>query len=418
MNPFVYHGDRLFAEGVSLEAIAERYGTPCFVYSRGAIEHRWKSFDDALADTDHLICYAIKANSNLAVLDALARLGSGFDIVSEGELGRVLAAGGRADRTVFAGVGKRASELESALRAGVACFNVESEQELQRLSEVAVSVGKTAPASLRVNPDVDARTHPYISTGLKSNKFGVPIERAPELYRAGQALPGLEMAGVDCHIGSQLTSVEPIKAALERLLSLIDGLRGDGVSLKHINVGGGIGIRYQDEEVPEAADLACAIGTSVRERGMKLFCEPGRAIVGNAGLMLTRVEYTKSNGEKHFAIVDSAMNDLIRPALYQAWHEIRPVLQGGDEPDAERPYDVVGPVCESADFLAKDRLLAVRPGDLLAVMSAGAYAFGMSSNYNSRPRAAEVMVDGDAIHLVRERERLEQLWDREHKLPA
>ena len=415
---FRYIDNRLHAESVDLEALAHEHGTPCYVYSRLAIEERWRAFDSAFADTPHLVCYAVKANGNLAVLDTLARLGSGFDIVSSGELQRVLRAGGEPARTVFAGVGKTGEEVAQALRAGVACINVESAQELQRVSEVAVSLGIDAPVSLRVNPDVDAQTHPYISTGLRDNKFGIPIGEAPALYRHGHGLPGLRMVGVDCHIGSQLVSLAPMAAALERVLRLVDALRGDGLSIEHVNVGGGMGIRYRDEQVPEPRALAEIIGSSVRDRGLSLLCEPGRAIVGNAGVLLTRVQYLKSNGDKHFAVVDAAMNDLLRPALYQAWQGIDPVNMAPRKDVESRCYDVVGPVCESADFLGKDRDLALVQGDLLAVRSAGAYAFSMSSNYNARPRAAELLVDGDAVHLARRRENIDDLLTQECVLPA
>ena len=409
MDPFQYFDHQLFAEDVPLSQIAAKFGTPCYVYSRQALQERWLAFDQALTGIDHLVCYAVKANGNLAVLDVLARLGSGFDIVSGGELQRVLRAGGRPDRTVFAGVGKSRAELQEALAAGVHCFNVESPSELERLSEVARAVGRTAPVSLRVNPDVDARTHPYIATGLRDNKFGIAIDEAPELYRKGLSLPGLAMVGVDCHIGSQQVTLEPFAAALERILDLVDRMNADGLALKHVNIGGGVGIRYRDETVPEPAELSVVVGDKVSQRGLTLICEPGRAIAGNAGVLLTEVEYLKANGDKHFAVVDAAMNDLLRPALYQAWQGIEPVRKRPEMGVPERSYDVVGPVCESADFLGKERLLRIQAGDLLAVRSAGAYAFSMSSNYNARPRVAEVMVDGAQMHLVRRRETIEDL---------
>ena len=412
---FTYRGGSLHAEGVALRDIAQTFGTPCYVYSRAALEGAWTTFDRAFAPHEHLICYAVKANGNLAVLDALARLGAGFDIVSGGELERVRAAGGRMDRTVFAGVGKRREELELALEAGVMCINVESAEELERLGELAAGMGRRAPISLRVNPDIDARTHPYISTGLKQNKFGIPIGEAQALYRHAAARPAFEVVGLDCHIGSQQTTIEPFAAALDRMLALTDALRGDGIGLQHFNAGGGMGIRYRDEVPPRPQDYAAAIGARVASRGLMLIVEPGRAVVGDAGVLLTRVEYRKRNLEREFAVVDCAMNDLLRPALYEAWQEVLCV----EQVSAERAplVDVVGPVCESADFLAKQRRLAVRGGDLLAVRCAGAYAFAMSSNYNARPRAAEVMVDGNRVHLVRLRETVEELFASESKLP-
>jgi len=410
MDSFAYAGERLHIEDVPLDEVAETFGTPCYVYSKAAIARQWLAFDEAFGDVDHLVCYAVKANSNLAVLALLARLGSGFDVVSEGELRRVMKAGGRPEKAVFAGVGKSGSELEFALDAGIGCINVESTSELDRVSHIADRIGLTAPVSLRVNPDVDAQTHPYISTGLKSNKFGIPIEEAPDLYQRGSGLPGICMVGVDCHIGSQLISLEPVAAALDRVLALVDGLREMGIELRHLNIGGGMGIRYREEVAPEPADLANIVERATAARGLKLLCEPGRSIVGNAGVLLTRVEYLKRNGDKHFAIVDAAMNDLLRPALYQAWHGVDLVDRVASAGVPQRCYDIVGPVCESADFLAKERALALVAGSLLAIRSAGAYGFGMSSNYNTRPRAAEVLVDGGQMHLVRAREEWEQLW--------
>ena len=402
-------------EGVALERIARDVGTPCFVYSRAAIEQGWLEYDRALAGIPHEVCYAVKANSNLAVIDVLGRLGAGFDIVSGGELERVLAAQVPAGRIVFSGVGKRDDEMAAALEAGVGCFNVESAQELDRLASCANAAGKRAPVSLRVNPDIDARTHPYITTGLHENKFGVPVGDARGLYARAAASPSLEVRGIDCHIGSQLASLEPFVDALDRLLALVDSLARDGVRLAHLNLGGGLGIRYRDESPPPPADLAGAIVERLADRELVLVLEPGRSIVGNAGVLLTRVEYLKRNGEKRFAVVDAAMNDLIRPALYDAWHDIVPV-----EPreGVAEPYEIVGPVCESGDFLARSRPLVLEPGDLLAVQSAGAYAFVMSSNYNTRPRAAEVMVDGSRYHVVRRRERARDLFAGESVLPA
>ena len=401
-------------EGVALERIARDVGTPCFVYSRTAIEQAWLEYDRALAGIPHEVCYSVKANSNLAVIDVLARLGAGFDIVSGGELERVLAVQVPAERIVFSGVGKREAEMAAALEAGIGCFNVESAEELNRLAAVAAAAGGRAPVSLRVNPDIDARTHPYITTGLHENKFGIPIDRARTLYTAVAANPSLEVRGIDCHIGSQLASLEPFLDSLDRLLALVDALARDSIHPAHLNLGGGLGIRYRDESPPEPAELASAIAKRLEGRGLRLVLEPGRSIVGNAGVLLTRVEYLKCNGEKRFAVVDAAMNDLIRPALYEAWHHVVPVTPREGDP---KPYEIVGPVCESGDFLARARPLVLEPGDLLAVRSAGAYAFVMSSNYNSRPRAAEVMVDGSSYHVVRQRERARDLFVGEKVLP-
>ena len=401
-------------EGVALERIARDVGTPCFVYSRAAIEHAWLEYDRALAGIAHEVCYAVKANSNLAVIDVLGRLGAGFDIVSGGELERVLAARVPASRIVFSGVGKGDAEMAAALEAGVGCFNVESAQELDRLAALAAAAGKRAPISLRVNPDIDARTHPYITTGLRENKFGIPIEEAPGLYRRAATTPSLAVRGIDCHLGSQLASLDPFLGAFDRLLGLVDSLGRDGIALAHINVGGGLGIRYRDETPPAPAALAGALVERLARRNLVLVLEPGRSIVGNAGVLLTRVEYLKHNGEKRFAVVDAAMNDLLRPALYDAWHDVVAVRPREGAP---RSYEIVGPVCESGDFLARARELVLEPGDLLSVRSAGAYGFVMSSNYNTRPRAAEVMVDGDRFHVVRRRERVRDLFAAESVLP-
>jgi len=414
---FHYQDNTLLAEQVPLAAIAERYGTPCYVYSRAALEAHWRAFDEALAGLDHRICYSVKANSNLGVLDVLARLGSGFDIVSVGELERVLAAGGDAGKVVFSGVGKGEAEMRRALQAGVYCFNVESRQELERLDGVAAALGTRAPISIRVNPDVDANTHPYIATGLKENKFGVAIGDAPALFARAATLGNVAVRGVDFHIGSQLTSLAPFVDALERALALIDSLTASGVSIAHLNVGGGLGVRYDAETPPSAADYATAIGARLEGRALELLVEPGRAIAAEAGLLLARVEYLKLGSERNFAVVDAAMNDFLRPALYDAWQAILPV-DGRRRSDADTPLlDVVGPVCESADFLGKNRHLALSPGDLVAVASAGAYGFVMSSNYNTRPRAAEIMVDGAAMHLVRAREQVKDLFAGESRLP-
>lgn len=404
---FSFRNNRLCAEEVPLAEIAQRFGTPCYVYSLAALTDGYRQFEAALAGREHLICYAVKANSNLAVLHQFARMGAGFDIVSGGELQRVLAAGGSAGKVMFSGVGKTAAEMRLALDAGILCFNVESEAELLRLNEAARDRERTAPISLRVNPDVDAGTHPYISTGLKQNKFGVAYAEALALYRKASELPHLRVTGIDCHIGSQLTEVSPFIAAAERVLALVEQLSAEGIALEHIDLGGGLGIRYDDETPPSISAYVGALLGVLRGRSEKIILEPGRALVGNAGVLLTRVEYLKHGEEKHFAIVDAAMNDLMRPALYDAWHLIQPV-QPGTLP--ARQYDVVGPVCESGDFLGHARNLAISQGDLLAVMSAGAYGMSMSSNYNSRPRAAEVMVSGADAQLVRERETAQQLF--------
>jgi diaminopimelate decarboxylase len=414
MDAFNHRDGVLFAEGVALPAIAERFGTPTYVYSRAHIQAQYRSYTDALQGVSHLVCFAVKANSNLGVLNLLARLGAGFDIVSGGELERVLAAGGRADRVVFSGVGKTREDMRRALEVGVHCFNVESTDELERLQVVAAEMGLRAPVSLRVNPDVDAGTHPYISTGLKENKFGIAIADAEEVYIRAAQLPNLEVVGVDCHIGSQLTTLEPFLDALDRLLDLIDRLGDCGIHLRHLDLGGGIGVRYRDEQPPLASDYIKAIRERVGVRDLALVFEPGRYIVANAGVLLTRVEYLKHTEHKDFAIVDAAMNDLIRPALYQAWMDVGAVQPREGE---GRAYDVVGPICETGDFLAKDRVLNLAEGDLLAVHSAGAYGFVMSSNYNTRGRCAEVLVDGDQAFEVRRRETVAELYAGESLLP-
>ena len=404
---FEYLNDSLHVEQVPLADIAARFGTPCYVYSRAALTDSYSQFANALHGRDHLICYAVKANSNLAILNIFARLGAGFDIVSGGELQRVLAAGGDARKVVFSGVGKSVAEMRMALEAGILCFNVESAAELERLNEVAGSMGKVAPVSLRVNPDVDAKTHPYISTGLKQNKFGVAYGEAIALYREARDLPNLRITGMDCHIGSQLTEVSPFVAAAEKILALADALAAEGIRLEHLDLGGGLGIRYRDETPPAIADYVAALLDVLRGRSEKLILEPGRALVGNAGVLLTRVEYLKHGEEKNFAIVDAAMNDLMRPALYDAHHEILPAIREGH---AAQTYEIVGPVCETSDFIGHARNLSIAPQSLLAVLSAGAYGMSMSSNYNTRPRAAEVIVDGSAVYPVRERETIMQLY--------
>jgi diaminopimelate decarboxylase len=414
MNALSRRGGVLHVEEVALDAIAARYGTPCYVYSRAALEAAYRAYDQALAGHRHLICYAVKANSSLAVLNVFARLGAGFDIVSGGELARVLAAGGDPAKVVFSGVGKREEEMREALAAGIHCFNVESESELHRLDRVAGQAGLMAPVSLRVNPDVDARTHPYISTGLKDNKFGIAHDQALAVYRKAAAMPHLRVKGIDCHIGSQLTETAPFGEALDRLLELVEALDGDGLHLAHIDIGGGMGIRYRDEEPPELSAYARVLLDGLRARKETLIIEPGRSLVGNAGWLLTKVEYLKHGETKDFAIVDAAMNDLMRPALYDAWHDIQPVRERAG--DARR-YAIVGPVCETGDFLGHDRDLSLAEADLLAVCSAGAYGMSMSSNYNTRARAAEVMVDGADAHEIRARERIELLYSGERVLP-
>ncbi len=415
MSTFTYHDDELYAEHVRLSDIAKRFGTPTYIYSRAAITAAYRAYADALGNHPGMICYAVKANSNLGVLQILAELGAGFDIVSEGELERVLRAGGDPARIVFSGVGKLRSEMARALEVGVACFNVESESELEQLSAVATERGTRARISLRVNPDVNAQTHPYISTGLKENKFGIDINRARAVYRHAQKLPGLEIVGVDCHIGSQLTSQTPFLDALDRLLKLVDELAGDGLHIRHLDLGGGLGVTYRDETPPPIEDYISAVKTRLQGRTLALLFEPGRSIVANAGVLLTRVVHLKPTPHKNFAVVDAAMNDNIRPALYQAWQDIVPVQRSRAE---ALVWDVVGPVCETADFLGKERPLALEPEDLLAVMSTGAYGFTMSSNYNTRLRAAEVIVDGSSCHLARRRETYDDLLAQESLLPA
>jgi diaminopimelate decarboxylase len=414
MNPLSLRDGALSIEAVPLERIARQFGTPCYVYSRAALEGAWGEFEAGCAGRDVLVCYAVKANSNLAILNLFARLGAGFDIVSGGELARVLAAGGAASKTVFSGVGKTEAEMRAALAAGILCFNVESEEEIERLDRLARAAGRRAPVSLRVNPDVDPRTHPYIATGLRESKFGIDFGDALRLYRKASSLPGLRVMGIDCHIGSQLTESGPFAAALEKVLALGDSLAAEGIPVEHLDVGGGLGIRYRDERPPAVSEYLRALFSLLGPRKVKLLFEPGRAMVGNAGVLLTQVEYVKRGPAKNFAVVDAAMNDLMRPALYEAWHEIVPVRPRSG-PTAT--YDVVGPVCESGDFLGQGRILAVQGGDLLAILSAGAYGMSMSSNYNTRPRAAEVIVDGDSAHLVRAREPVESLFALEVVLP-
>jgi diaminopimelate decarboxylase len=407
MDYFNYYEGTLCAEKVKLTALAQLYGTPCYVYSRATLKRHWQAFEDALTHCHHLICYAVKANSNLGILNELARLGSGFDIVSGGELERVLQAGGLPHKVVFSGVGKTKAEMQFALKVGIHCFNVESMPELLRLNQVAGEMGKKAPVSLRINPDVNAKTHPYISTGLKQNKFGIDIEVACQAYTEAVALPHINVLGITAHIGSQLTELEPFIDALKRIMVLIEQLRGLGIRLRHINIGGGLGVRYQNETPPEPQVYVQALRSVLGQAPYKILIEPGRAIVANAGILLTKVEYLKHTATKSFAIVDAAMNDLIRPALYEAWHEILPVILRTEI--SPQSYDIVGPVCETADFLGKDRILALQEGDLLAIRSSGAYGFVMSSNYNSRLRPSELMVDEAQVQVVRKRETIEHL---------
>jgi diaminopimelate decarboxylase len=411
---FAYRDGTLHVEAVPLDHIAEKFGTPCYIYSRAALEAAYRAYDDTLARRDHLICYAVKANSSLAVLNVLARLGSGFDIVSGGELARVLAAGGDAQKTVFSGVGKTIAEMRAALDAGIKCFNVESAGELRKLNQVAGQMGKIAPVSLRVNPDVDAKTHPYIATGLKENKFGIPFESALSLYREAAGMANLRVTGIDCHIGSQLTEIPPFIAALQKLLGLVDRLAAERIAIAHIDIGGGLGIRYRDEAPPAVADYIHALTACLGDRKQTIMFEPGRSLVGNTGILLARVEYLKHGADRNFAVIDAAMNDLIRPALYDAWHDIQPVRP---RRTPARRYEIVGPVCETGDFLGHDRELSLAEGDLVAIMSAGAYGMTMSSNYNTRPRAAEVMISGGDMHLIRERETIAQLIAPERLLP-
>ena len=414
MDHFNYKGDSLFAEDITVTDIAAQYGTPCFIYSRATLERHYRVYAEALAGHPHKICFAVKANSNLGVLNVLARLGAGFDIVSGGELDRVLAAVGDASKIIFSGLGKTTNEIRKGLDVGIHCFNVESEAELMRISEVAQAEGKVAPISVRVNPDVDAGTHPYISTGLKENKFGIPAANAIDLYRSAAKMDGLSITGIDFHIGSQLTTVEPFLDAIDRILEMVDELDEEGIKISHFDMGGGLGVSYGQEIPPHPSELIALVQEKFTDREMEIVVEPGRSIAANAGIFVTRIEYLKNNEHKKFAIVDGAMNDLIRPALYSAWQEIIPVEKSSE---AAAIYDVVGPICESSDFLGKDRELSIAAGDLLAVRSAGAYGFVMSSNYNTRPRVAEIMVDCSNSYLVRERETVAQLFANENMLP-
>lgn len=415
MNTFTLKNNTLHAENVALDNIANTFGTPCYVYSKSALTQAFERFSAGFKDANHLVCFAVKSNPSLAILNLFAKLGAGFDIVSGGELARVLAAGGDPKKIVFSGVGKTEAEMQAALNAGIFCFNVESVSELLRLNDVANFMGKVAPVSLRVNPNVDAKTHPYISTGLKNNKFGVAYEDALDIYLQAAAMSNITVHGVDCHIGSQITELSPFLDAFDRVLALVDALEQHGIRIQHIDAGGGIGICYNDETPPAFDAYAAAMLAKLGERTIKLVFEPGRALVGNAGVLLTKVEYLKQTESKNFAIVDAAMNDLMRPALYDAYHDIKAV-QPRDSDTIN--YEIVGPVCESGDFLGHDRMLALQEGDLLAIMSAGAYGMSMSSNYNTRPRAAEVMVDGDQCHLIRKREQIADLFAGESVLPG
>ncbi|MCI7719428.1 MAG: diaminopimelate decarboxylase [[Pasteurella] aerogenes] len=412
MDFFQYKNDQLMAEDLPVSDIAAQFGTPLYIYSRATLERHWHAFDDALGTHPHLICFAVKSNPNIAILNLMAKLGSGFDIVSQGELERVLAAGGEAGKIVFSGVAKSTQEIARALEVGIRCFNVESVAELERINQVAGEMGKIAPISLRVNPDVDAHTHPYISTGLKENKFGVSVEQAREVYRLASQLPHIHISGMDCHIGSQLTELQPFLDATDRLIVLMEQLKQDGISLKHLDLGGGLGVTYTDENAPHPSEYARALLAKLKDYAeLEIILEPGRAITANAGILVTKVEYLKSNESRHFAIVDTGMNDMIRPALYQAYMNIIEV----DRTLARESqvYDVVGPICETSDFLGKQRRLAIAAGDLIAQRSAGAYGASMASTYNSRPRAIEVLVDGNNAHLIKRRERFEELWQLE-----
>ena len=416
MDFFQYKNNQLMAENLPVKQLAEQFGTPLYVYSRATLERHWHAFNNAFGEHPHLVCFAVKSNPNIAILNVMAKLGSGFDIVSQGELERVLAAGGEAAKVVFSGVAKSRQEIARALEVNIRCFNVESEAELLRINQVAGEMGKIAPISLRVNPDVDAHTHPYISTGLKENKFGVSVEQAREVYKLAATLPNIKVVGMDCHIGSQLTELQPFLDAVDRLIVLMEQLKQDGIHLKHLDLGGGLGVTYTDEAPPHPTDYAKALWEKLSAFSeLEIIVEPGRAITANAGILVTKVEYLKSNESRNFAIVDAGMNDMIRPALYQAYMNILEIDRTLVR--EEKIYDVVGPICETSDFLGKQRKLAIAEGDYLAQRSAGAYGASMSSNYNSRPRTAEVMVDGDKAHLIRRREALNELWQLESLLP-
>ncbi len=415
MDYFNYRENELFAEDIAVQDIVNKYGSPCYIYSRATLERHWHAFDKAFKEHPHLICYAVKANSNIGLLNLLARLGSGFDIVSLGELERVIAAGGDPKKVVFSGIGKREDEILAALKIGIRCFNIEVPDELDRINRLAEILGVIAPVSFRVNPNVDAKTHPYISTGLKENKFGIDIDQALTEYSRAATMPNIKIIGIDCHIGSQLTQTGPFLDALDKLLQLVLALKADNINLHHLDLGGGLGIRYNTEVPPEPADYIKLILERLGTTNFEILLEPGRAIVGNAGILVTQIEYLKPTAHKNFAIVDAAMNDLMRPSLYSAWQEIIPVIKNSNE--LEKRWDIVGPICETGDFLGKERMLKIAQGDLLAIRSSGAYGFSMSSNYNSRPRIPELMVDGNQVHVIRERESLVQLWNGEYLLP-
>ena len=415
MDYFNYQQDELFAEDIAVQDIIYKYGSPCYIYSRATIERHWQAFDQAFGIHAHLICYAVKANSNIALLNVLARLGSGFDIVSLGELMRVIKAGGDPKKVVFSGIGKREDEILSALKLGIRCFNIEVSGELDRINQIAQQLNIIAPVSFRVNPDVDAKTHPYISTGLKENKFGIDINQALAEYRRAASMSNIKVVGIDCHIGSQLTETRPFLDALDKIVDLVKTLANEGIHLHHLDLGGGLGIRYNKETPPEPAEYIKEILERLGDTDFEILLEPGRAIVGNAGILVTQVEYLKPTEHKNFAIVDAAMNDLVRPSLYNAWQEIIPVSLNSTA--IEKEWDIVGPICETGDFLGKQRLLKLSAGDCLVIRSSGAYGFTMSSNYNSRPKVAEIMVDGTQTHLIRERETIDQLWTGEHLLP-
>jgi diaminopimelate decarboxylase len=415
MDYFNYRENELFAEDIAVQDIVNKYGSPCYIYSRATLERHWHAFDKAFKEHPHLICYAVKANSNIGLLNLLARLGSGFDIVSLGELERVIAAGGDPKKIVFSGIGKREDEILAALKIGIRCFNIEVPDELDRINRLAEILGVIAPVSFRVNPNVDAKTHPYISTGLKENKFGIDIDQALTEYSRAATMPNIKIIGIDCHIGSQLTETGPFLDALDKLLQLVLALKADNINLHHLDLGGGLGIRYNTEVPPEPADYIKLILERLGTTNFEILLEPGRAIVGNAGILVTQIEYLKPTAHKNFAIVDAAMNDLMRPSLYSAWQEIIPVIKNSNE--LEKRWDIVGPICETGDFLGKERMLKIAQGDLLAIRSSGAYGFSMSSNYNSRPRIPELMVDGNQVHVIRERESLVQLWNGEYLLP-
>ena len=411
MDHFNYKDSQLFAEDIAIENIAEQFGTPCYIYSKATLERHWNAFNDAFGEQKHLICYAVKANPNIAILNLFARLGSGFDIVSIGELERVLKAGGDPAKVVFSGVGKRSNEMIRALEVGIHCFNIESEAELVQLDKIAAQLGKIAPISIRVNPDVDAKTHPYISTGLKENKFGIGIDAAEAVYHKAHLMKHINIIGIDCHIGSQLTEIAPFMDALERVLTLTEKLQAANIHIKHLDLGGGLGVKYKDEEPPLPSDYTKCLFSNPKVKNYEIIIEPGRAITANAGILVTKVEYLKQSEYKNFAIVDAAMNDLLRPSLYQAWQEIIPIQITAEE--KTKPYDIVGPICETGDFLGKNRNLSIKQGDLLAIRSSGAYGSSMSSTYNSRPRIAEIMIDKNTAHLIRRRETIEELMQGE-----